>query len=176
MVTTKNGGNSILVYRVGLFGPSERPAVTSTPGDVPFGFAFDSYGHLEVTEAARNAVAGFALARGGGLTALGSALTGQKATCWAVADGDVLYVSNAASGTISAYRTDADGNLTALGNTATDAGTVDAAVSSDGKFLYVEAGAKGIVDAYSISPSGALTPTGSVAIPNGAGAEGIVAN
>jgi DNA-binding beta-propeller fold protein YncE len=175
VVTTKNGGNAIDVFAVGPFGPSAEPTVTATAGDVPFGFAFDAHGHLEVTEAGPSALAGFALSHGDRLTALDSALTGQAATCWAVADGDVIYASNAGSATVSAYRTDAAGHLTALGTTATDAGTVDAAVSGDGRYLYVETGAKGIVDAFAIGPNGALTRTGTASVPDGAGAEGIVA-
>jgi 6-phosphogluconolactonase (cycloisomerase 2 family) len=175
VVTTKNGGNSILVYKVGLLGPSAAPAVTSTPGDVPFGFAFTANSHLVATEAGPNAVASFAFGANGRLEQVDSALTGQAGTCWVVADGDVVYASNAGSGNVAAYRVGTDGHLTALGTTATDVGTVDAAVSPDGRQLYVETGAAGVIDAYSVSPSGALAKTGSVTIPNGAGAEGIVA-
>jgi 6-phosphogluconolactonase (cycloisomerase 2 family) len=89
--------------------------------------------------------------------------------------GDVAYTSNAGSGTVSAYRIGADGHLTALGTTATDAGTVDATASSDGRYLYVETGAAGVIDTYSIGANGALTETGTATIPNGVGAEGIVA-
>ncbi|HWB36153.1 MAG TPA: beta-propeller fold lactonase family protein, partial [Rugosimonospora sp.] len=111
----------------------------------------------------------------GRLTALDSVVTGQAATCWAVLAGGVAYVSNAGSGTLSAYRVDSHGRLTGLGTTATDAGTVDAAVSGDGRYLYVQAGAAGNVDAYRIGRDGSLTPTGSVTVPDAAGAEGIVA-
>jgi 6-phosphogluconolactonase (cycloisomerase 2 family) len=175
VVTTKNGGNTVDVYAMGPLGPSAQPAVTATPADVPFGLTFDRRGHLVVTEAGPNAVASFAIARGGKLTGLDTELTGQAATCWVTADGDTLYASNAGSGTVSAYRDNGSGKLTALGNTATDAGTVDATVSADGKFLYAETGGAGIIDAFRIGPSGSLTKTGAAAIPGGAGAEGIVA-
>lgn len=175
VVTTKNGGNTIDVYGVGPLGPSARPAITATPADVPFGLTFDPRGNLVVTEAGPNAVASFAIARNGKLTGLDTELTGQSATCWITADGDTLYASNAGSGTVSAYRDNGGGNLTALGNTATDAGTVDATVSADGKFLYAETGGAGVIDAFRIAPDGSLTKTGAVAIPGGAGAEGIVA-
>ena len=46
------------------------------------------------------------------------------------------------------------GQLTLLGEQATDGGTVDASVSSDGRFLYVQTGAAGIVDEFAITPSG----------------------
>jgi hypothetical protein len=128
-----------------------------------------------VTEAGPNAVASFAITRNGKLTGLDTELSGQTATCWITADGDTLYASNAGSGTVSEYRDNGSGNLTALGNTATDAGTVDATVSADGKFLYAETGGAGVIDALRIAPDGSLTKTGAVAIPGGAGAEGIVA-
>ncbi|MBO0867939.1 MAG: hypothetical protein J2P15_05185, partial [Micromonosporaceae bacterium] len=102
--------------------------------------------------------------------------TGQAATCWVVADGGLFYASNAGSGTVSGYAIGGSGALTALGNTATDAGTVDAAVSSDARFLYVQAGAAGIVDGYRIGAGGRLTPVGSVTVPDAAGGEGIAAS
>jgi 6-phosphogluconolactonase (cycloisomerase 2 family) len=85
-------------------------------------------------------------------------------------------VVNLENGTVSAYRAGRDGKLSALGTTATDPGTVDAAAGSDGHHLYVQAGAKGIVDAYRINADGSLTPTGSVTVPDSAGGEGIAAS
>jgi 6-phosphogluconolactonase (cycloisomerase 2 family) len=176
VVTTKASGQSIDVFPVGVHsGPSAHPVVTSTPGAVPFGFAFDPAGRLRVTEAGTNSVGTFTVGRDGRLTAKGTVATGQTATCWAVTAGNHLYVSNAASGTLSGYRVGARGELTALGNTATDAGTVDAAASSDGRYLYVQTGAKGIVDEFRVGANGSLTAIGSVVVPDAVGGEGIVA-
>jgi hypothetical protein len=121
-------------------------------------------------------VATFALRRDGALSALDRAATGQAATCWIVYARGTFYLSNAGSGTVSAYRTGPDGKLVALGVTATDKGTVDAAASSDGRRLYVETGAKGIVDAYQIGADGSLTAVGAVTVPDSAGGEGIAAS
>lgn len=173
IVATKGDGSSFEAFRVGVFGPAATPAVTALPGAVPFGFGFDEYGHLVSSEVGINAVGSFALGRGGSITALDTALTGQRATCWAVVTGDKVYVSNAGSGSVSGYTIAADGALTPLGNFAADAGTVDAAASPDGKFLYVENGAGGLIDTFSIAPNGALTKIGTTTLPNGAGAEGI---
>ena len=176
VVTTKASGQSIDVFPVGAHGgPSARPVVTSTPGAVPFGFAFDSAGRIRVTEAGTDSVGTFTVGRDGGLTAKGTVPTGQTATCWAVTAGDHLYVSNAGSGTLSGYRVGAQGQLTALGNTATDAGTVDAAASPDGRYLYVQTGVKGVVDGFRVGPKGALTAIGSVVVPGAVGGEGITA-
>jgi 6-phosphogluconolactonase (cycloisomerase 2 family) len=53
---------------------------------------------------------------------------------------------------------------------------VDIAVSAGGKFLYAETGGAGIIDAFRIAPNGSLTKSGTTAIPDGVGAEGIVAS
>ncbi len=177
VVTTKNAANSVDVFRDGLSGPSAEPTVTSLPGAIPFGFTFDQYGHLALAETGTDTVATFAIASDGTLTKLGSAPTGQTATCWITAAPEgTLYASNAGSGTESTLSTEPDGAITQLGTTPTDAGTVDAAVSSDGEYLYVQAGGPGDVDAYRIGPGGSLTETGSVTVPGAVGGEGIVAS
>ena len=175
LVTTKNGGNSIDVFAVGASGPSATPTVTSLPGSLPFGVTFDGQGHLVVTEVGRNVVATFALGGDGTLTLLAEAATGQRGTCWVVAANGEVYASNTVSNTLSAYSVAGDGALTADGVTPTDAGTIDAAVSSDGRFLYVQAGAAGQVDEFRIGAHGALTSVGSVTVPAAVGGEGIVA-
>jgi 6-phosphogluconolactonase (cycloisomerase 2 family) len=176
VVTTKAGANTIDVFPVDRFGaPARGPVVTSTPDAVPFGFTFDRAGRLQVTEAGPNAVATFTVRSDGRLTPVGQVATGQAATCWIVRTGDHLYASNAGSGTLSGFRVGGRGTLTALGNTATHAGTVDAAASSDGRFVYAQTGAAGIVDAFRVHADGSLTRVGSVTVPDAVGGEGIVA-
>ncbi|HUA41191.1 MAG TPA: beta-propeller fold lactonase family protein [Streptosporangiaceae bacterium] len=177
VVTTKNAANTVDVFADGLFGPSARPAVTSLPGTIPFGFTFDAYGHLALVETGAGAVATFTIAPDGTLTQLGSVATGQAATCWITAAPEgTMYASNAGSGTESILATEPDGAITQLGTAATDAGTTDAVVSSDGQYLYVQAGGPGNVDAYRIGPGGTLTETGSVTVPGAVGGEGIAAS
>jgi 6-phosphogluconolactonase (cycloisomerase 2 family) len=176
IVTTKAAANTVEVFQTGPFGLSASPVITSLPGTVPFGFTFDQYGHLALAETGTDTVATFSVAPDGSLTQLGSAATGQIATCWiTTAPNGVLYASNAGSGTESALSTQPDGTVTLLGSTPTDAGTVDAAASADGQYLYVQAGGPGNVDAYRINPDGSLTETGSVTVPGAVGGEGIVA-
>jgi len=177
VVTTKGAANSVDVFADGPSGPSAQPTVTSLPGQLPFGITFDRYGHLALAETGTDTVATFAIAPGGTLTQLGSAATGQAATCWITAAPDgTLYASNAGSASESTLSTQPGGAVTLLGTTPTDAGTVDATVSSDGQYLYVQAGGAGNVDAYRINPGGSLTQTGSVTVPGAAGGEGIVAS
>jgi 6-phosphogluconolactonase (cycloisomerase 2 family) len=176
IVTTKANGSNIDVFAVNRFGGlSATPVVNADPGAVPFAVNFDARGHLLVTEAGPNAVATFTVNRDGTLALVDRQATGQAATCWIVRAGANFYASNAGSASVSGYRDGGSGTLTALGNTATDAGTVDAATTSNSHFLYVQAGANGNVDAYRIGGDGALTPIGSVTVPGAVGGEGIVA-
>ncbi|MBY8877325.1 lactonase family protein [Actinacidiphila acidipaludis] len=174
VVTTKAGANSIDVFPLLRDGRPGAPVVTTVPGAVPFGFAFDPEGRLQVTEAGPNAVETFTLHRDGTLSSRGSALTGQMATCWITATNHLLYASNAGSNTLSGYRVGRNGALVPLGTTPTDPGTVDSAASPDGRYLYVQTGGQGIVDAFRIRPDGALTRIGSVTVPGAIGGEGIV--
>jgi 6-phosphogluconolactonase (cycloisomerase 2 family) len=176
LVATKGSTNDVDVFAVHGDGRlSASPAVNSLPGDVPFAVAFDQAGHLALAEAGPSAIATFSLSRGGHLTQLDVKDTGQMATCWVVRAGQYLYTSNAGSGSVSGYLAGQSGGLTALGNTATDAGTVDAASAAGGRFVYVQTGKAGIVDEFAVGAGGALTPIGSVTVPGGAGGEGITA-
>ncbi|MGD0556629.1 MAG: hypothetical protein ABSA93_16840 [Streptosporangiaceae bacterium] len=175
LVTTKANGNDIDVFGVGFGGwLSAKPVVNSEPGTVPFAVSYDTYGHLLVVEAGTDAIATFAISGNGTLHQLGSALTGQTATCWIAPDGRFFYVSNAGSANVTGYTVTVGGHPVSLGNTTTDAGTVDA-IASDG-FLYVRAGAAGIVDEYRVGANGALTAIGSVTVPGAVGGEGIAAS
>jgi 6-phosphogluconolactonase (cycloisomerase 2 family) len=175
IVTTKANGSDIDVFQVRGFGQlSPTPVVNSEPGTVPFGVSFDQGGDLVVSEAA-GFVASFSLNANGTVTQLDSVATAQAATCWVASDGSFFFASNAGSASLSGFQSSAGGALTALGNTPTDAGTVDAAASGDGRFLYVQAGAAGIVDEFAVSAQGTLTKIGSVTVPGAIGGEGIVA-
>jgi 6-phosphogluconolactonase (cycloisomerase 2 family) len=176
LVTTKGASNAVDVFAVGPDGRlSAAPRVNAMPGDSPFAATFDQAGHVVVAEGGPSAIATFSLSRGGTLTQLDAKVTGQMATCWVVRAGQYLYTSNAASGSLSGYSAGRSGGLTALGNTATDAGTVDAASAAGGQFVYVQTGKAGIVDEFAVGAGGALTSIGSVTVPGGAGGEGIAA-
>lgn len=175
IVTTKANGSDIDVFAVTAFGRLSAPTVNAEPGAVPFAVSFDEQGHLLVAEAGTDALASFALGWNGALKQLDELGTGQEATCWVARDGRYVYVSNAASASLTGFAEGFGGQLTWLGDTATDGGTVDAAASADGRFLYVQTGAAGDVDEFAVGPQGALTKLGSVSVPGAAGGEGIVA-
>jgi 6-phosphogluconolactonase (cycloisomerase 2 family) len=174
VVTTKANGNDIDVFGVRPDGRlTSTSVVNSEPGTVPFAITFDVAGHLVIADAGTNALTTYSLRRNGTITALDTAGTGQAATCWVVSDGADLFASNAGSANISGYSVTGTGTLSLLGQTSTDPGTVDAAVTPDGRFLYVQAGGPGAVDEFATGPGGSLSPVGSVTVAGAAGGEGI---
>jgi 6-phosphogluconolactonase (cycloisomerase 2 family) len=176
IVTTKDNGNDIDVFGVGPDGRlPASPVVNSEPGTVPFAITFDQAGHLVIANAGTNALSTFTLSPDGTVTLIDSVGTGQSATCWVTPARGTLFASNAASANVSGYTSSASGQLTLLGQTSTDAGTVDSAATPGGRFLYVQAGANGIVDEFSVGSGGSLTSVGSVTVANAAGGEGIAA-
>ena len=177
LVTTKANGNDVDVFAVGQGGLlSSSPAVNSEPGTVPFAISFGPSGTVLIAEAGPNALVSFSLASDGVLTAEHTALTGQAATCWVARAGQYFYASNAGSGSVSGYQAGFGGQLNALGNTSTDAGTVDAAGTPYGRFLYVQAGGPGAVDEFAVGHGGSLAKIGSVTVAGAIGGEGIAAS
>jgi 6-phosphogluconolactonase (cycloisomerase 2 family) len=177
VVTTKASGSDIDVFRVGQFGYlSTSPVVNSEPAAVPFAVTFDSSGHLVVADAGTNALSTFALSPAGTVSPIDTVPTTQNATCWVALAQGYLFASNAGSADLSAFGEQPSGQLTLLGDTGTDPGTVDAAASPDGQDLYVQTGGTGTVDEFRVGPGGSLTSIGSTVVPGAAGGEGIVAS
>ena len=178
IVTTKANavGNDIDVFGVGPDGRlSDSPVVNAEPGTVPFAVTFDEEGHMLVGEAGPSAVVSFTLHDDGTVSQLDSVASGQPGLCWVTPAGDFFYTGNTASNSTSGYTSTDSGQLTLLGATPTDPGTVDGASSLSGRFLYVQTGAKGIVDEFQVNPNGSLTQIGSVTVSGAVGGEGIVA-
>ena len=177
IVTTKANGNDIDVFGIRPSGRlSASPVVNSEGSTVPFAITFDPAGHLVIADAGTNALSTFTLGPDGTVTLIDSAGTGQAATCWVAVARGTLYASNAGSANVSGYTSSASGQLTLLGQTATDPGTVDAAATPGGAFLYVQTGGNGIVDEFGVGAGGSLTGVGSVTVAGAAGGEGIAAS
>jgi 6-phosphogluconolactonase (cycloisomerase 2 family) len=176
IVTTKATTNAIEVFNVGFFGfLSPSPVITTETGAVPFALTFDRAGHLVVGEAGPSALATFGLNRNGTLTPITVLASGQTGLCWVTATGSLLYTGNTAANSTSGYVTNPNGQLTLLGATATDPGTVDGSISSDGHYFYVQTGGNGIVDEFRINSNGSLAEIGSVLVSGAAGGQGIAA-
>jgi hypothetical protein len=175
IVTTKMNGDDIDVFGVRFDGTLSAPVVNPEPGTVPFAISFDSFGNLVIAEAGPNALATFSIAADGTVSQLDSVGTGSSATCWVAPAGPFLFAGNAGGPAESGFSSSAGGDLTFLGNTTTDPGTVDASAAAGGRFLYVQTGGNGIVDEFSVGTGGSLTGIGSVLVPGAVGGEGIVA-
>ena len=177
IVTTKANGNDLDVFSVSPEGTlSANPVVDNEPGAVPFAETFDPAGHLVVANAGSNSLSTYTLNSDGTVTSLDTVATGQAATCWVAGAQGFYYTSNAGSGSVTGFLEGFQGQLASLGDTSTDAGTVDASSSADGRFLYVQTGKLGNVDGFAVGSNGALHPVGQVTVPGAAGGEGIVAS
>ena len=179
IVTTKASGSMIDVFQVGHDGRlSSSPAVNPSATPVPFAFTFDPVGRLVMGEAGTSSVTTYTINGNGTLADARSLSDHQVALCWIQRVGDVYYVANTGSNTLSAYRIDATGQpslVTPTGIVATtEAGPIDLAASSDGRYLYGQTGTAGTVDEYRVNADGSLTKIGVVTgLPPGI--EGIAA-
>ena len=106
-----------------------------------------------------------------------------NANCWnaVTPNGRWVYVSNAASSTISGFSIGINGALTpitatVLGINPTGSGNLDIAVSSDSKFLYSLNSGNGTIGIFGIQEDGTLLNVGEAdAISAKAGFNGIAA-
>jgi 6-phosphogluconolactonase (cycloisomerase 2 family) len=177
IVTTKASSNAVDVFNVGFFGNlSPSPVVNSLPGTVPFAITFDRSGHLVIAEAGPSALATFTLNWNRTISQLDSLASGQTGLCWVAPAGSLFFTGNTGANSTSGYQTNASGQLTLLGATPTDPGTVDASASSNGHFLYVQTGGNGVVDEFQVNANGSLTEVGSVTVAGAAGGQGIAAS
>lgn len=164
------------MFHVGFFGQlSPTPVVNVEPGALPFSVTFDAAGNLVVADTGTGSLVTYRLSANGTVTQLDAVPSTQAATCWVAPAGGHFYTSNAGSATVSGYQEGPVGQLTLLGQTATDPGTVDASASTGGQFLYVQTGGNGIVDEFDVNANGTLNAIGSVNVAGAVGGEGIVA-
>lgn len=161
----------MLVYHVAADGsPSQTATVNAYPGTVPFAFVNTGRHQIALVQAGTSAVVTYRERRrhpGRG----GDAGRGPGRHLLITRDGNLLFASNAGSATETRLSLGAYGALDDLGNTGTDAGSVDATAA--GHNLYLQTGDAGIVDEYAISADGSLTEIGSVTVAGAAGGEGI---
>ena len=162
LIVTEKNTNLIATFALNDEGLAESTVFTPSTVATPFGFGFDRYGHLLVTEAAggapdASAVSSYDLDDDGGLTVLdGGVATNETAACWLVTsrNGRTAFVTNTGSGTISAFTVNRRGDLrltTSDGisaSTGTGTAPIDMALSSNGKYLF--ALASGNIVAYRV--------------------------
>ena len=172
LVVTEKATNRITTFLVdedGLPGPA---VVNDSAGPTPFGFDFDRYGHLLVSEAAGGApdassLSSYEIQEDGTLVVLASAVpTTETAACWVEMsrNGRYAFTTNAGSSSISAFATGRDGSLmltTADGVAAsTGAGSapIDLALSTRGNYLFSLSAADGTIAAFRLIGNRELVP------------------
>jgi sugar lactone lactonase YvrE len=166
VIATKAGGGGLLdVFAIGADGrPSEEFVANPAGTPAPFGFTFDGYGRLAVTDAALGVLTTYTL-RHGKVRQVASQPDGKAAMCWIAEANGNFYVTDAGSNTISCYRVDEDGRPTVLNQTATGTFPIDMAVTRDERFLYVQLGVEGKVFGYHVEDDATLTRVASLDVP-----------
>jgi 6-phosphogluconolactonase len=154
-----------------LAGSTVDLGATSQPGDV----LFNRNGtKLVTTLVGTSQIDSFVVGRDGTLTASPDSPVpaqglGPFGSEFSPTDPNQLFVSNAHntaadSGTVSAFRDAADGDLTSIGSSPFADGQMAPCwveISHDGRFLFTVNTASGSVSSYSIAPDGALRLLGS---------------
>ncbi len=169
VVTIKDGvnavHNSIWVFPVDKengFLPADTPFTFATAGPVPFGFTFDFFGRLFVTDAGASTITPYKV-QADSVEMIGAAPveTGQAATCWIIGTrpfARYVYSANTGSGTLSGYRVKFDGTLSAVGlfPVKEGAANIDLAISRDGRYIYTQNAGLGTVSIFRVKQNGTL--------------------
>jgi 6-phosphogluconolactonase len=143
-------------------------------GATPYGFDLRADGVLVVTEAAgaqigKASASSYKLGGPAKLAPVSGAVGSTRSeVCWAVIskDGQTVFVTNFADGTISTYAIAADGSIAlreAVAATTVDGrpGIRDEALSSDGEYLYALHADTGRVFGWKVGAGGELSAVGS---------------
>ncbi len=170
LVVTEKDTNLITTFVLNHAGVAGMPRPQPSSGMTPFGFAFNRFGHLIVSEAFggaldASAVSSYRVENDGDLVVLdASEPTTETAACWIAntRNGMFSYTTNTGSNTVSGYRAAQTGDLTLLtpggatASTGAAGAPTDAAVVGN-RLLYVLNSATGEVVGYRIGQSGGLT-------------------
>ena len=169
LVVTEKATNKIDTYTVAANGLATGPNVQNSSGPGPFGFAYDSAGHLIVSEVMQSAASSYSVSSAGVLTVITASLVDfGKAACWTVNTTNrnfptqYSYITNTADATISGFRIASDGSISLLdadGRTfvlPTGGDPLDEALSSDSNYLYALEGTFGGIVGFQIQTDGSL--------------------
>jgi 6-phosphogluconolactonase len=172
LIVTEKATNIITTFLIdedGLPGPA---VVNDSAGPTPFGFDFDRYGHLLVTEAAGGAqdassLSSYEIQQDGTLVPLASAVpTTETAACWVEMsrNGRYAFTTNAGSSSISAFRSSRKGSLKLTTDDGVAASTgpgsapIDLALASRGNYLFSLSAADGTIAAFRLIGNSKLVP------------------
>ncbi|HZQ69222.1 MAG TPA: beta-propeller fold lactonase family protein [Terriglobales bacterium] len=171
LVVAEISTNKIDTFTVAANGLATGPRVQNSAGPGPFGFAFDTAGHLIVSEVTNSSTSSYSVAATGKLTPITRALIDfGKAACWVVNTNNpnfaqqYSYVTNTGDSTISAYVIASNGSISLLdanGQTfvlPSQSFPLDMAITTDSNFLYVLEGlGYGGLASFRINTDGSLT-------------------
>jgi 6-phosphogluconolactonase (cycloisomerase 2 family) len=158
IITTKGNGSLIDVFTMETDGRPSDTFVANPAGiQLPFGFTFDDYDHLVVTDAATSTLATYTVHCDGTVTPIASQPDGGSMMCWIAHTAGNFYVADNGSRTVSGYHIDQAGTPTVFTQIQTRDGPIDLVGTQDGNFLYVEVGTAGGVDGFRVKPDGSLT-------------------
>jgi 6-phosphogluconolactonase (cycloisomerase 2 family) len=165
LVVPERGDNNFDVFPVQSTGVTSSPVVSSSIGKAPFGFGFTLNGTMVVSEAGvSGTVSSYIIAPSGNLIPVSRSIPDTQSTpCWvAIPDpGNVAFVVNNGSASISSLDIASDGTLTLAngiaGSTGSSSSPIDEALSAYNQFLYVIDPPNGSISAFSVGSDGSLT-------------------
>ena len=170
LVVAERMTSKLDTFTVAANGLATGPNVQNSSGIGPFGFAFDSAGHLIVSEVRASAVSSYSVSSSGTINVVtGSLRDFGKAACWIANTANpgfpaqYSYTTNTGSSTISGFAIAANGSLSLLnanGKTfimPNNSDPLDEVISDDNNYLYVLEGTYGGVVGLRIASDGSLT-------------------
>ncbi|HEX4667455.1 MAG TPA: beta-propeller fold lactonase family protein [Chthoniobacterales bacterium] len=171
IIVTEKGTQLLDIFNVLSNGLTDGPVAQRSSGKTPFGFAFGPSSSVIISEVENRlplkaTTSSYLLTGTGKLQPVSATVPDNgTAACWVAVTGDVAWVVNTGTATISSYQIGAGGNLTLLNPAAASTGAgstpIDAAASSDGAYLYDLLSATGEIAVFAIN-GGNLTPLSTV--------------
>jgi 6-phosphogluconolactonase len=167
LIVTEKGTRLLDIFDVLASGQTDGPFPQVSRGFTPFGFAFGPSNSVIISEVEnrfplKSTASSYRLTGTDHLQPVSPTVpTHQTAACWVTVTGNIAWVVNTGSATITSFQIGADGSISVLNPVAAFTGDgsspIDAAASSDGSFLYVLLSATGQIAIYGIN-GGTLTP------------------
>jgi 6-phosphogluconolactonase len=190
LVVTERLTNAIDTFNINADGTLTPIVVNTSTAPGVFSARFAPAGTVIVSETGPagatngSAISSYSIVANGTLSAVSQSVpTLGAANCWnAIApNGKWVYVSNAASNTVSGFSIGSGGALTPIGSTVlginpAGSGNLDIAVSADSAYVYTLNSAAGTISIFGIQQDGSLTTLGQVSgLPKAVGFNGIAA-
>jgi len=164
LIVSEKGTRLLDLFNISSGGLADGPLPQVSRGFTPFGFAFGSSSNSVVISEAENRLPMAASASSYRLSASGklppvsrTVHNEQTAACWVAVTGNIAWVVNTGTATISSFQIGNDGSLSLINDDAAFTGDgstpIDLAASSDGAYLYVLLSATGQIASYGIDGS-----------------------